>query len=145
MLLPSAVVLPFMRRTVLVIEDDKDLREVFGIALKEAGFRVRDTDDGVAALRLVEHTPPDLIVLDLVLPTLDGVSVRQEIAAHAHTRHIPVIVVTGSAVDVSNLDVAALLRKPIEPHVLVAAVRAALLAGVPQPANGSSERLPNRR
>ena len=135
---------PLTRRTVLVVEDEKDLRDLWSTALKSGGFDVREADDGVSALRLIEHSQPDIIVLDLLLPMLDGVSVRQEVAAHARTQHIPVIVVTGSAIDVSGLNVAALLRKPIEPDVLVAAVRNALAAVIPPTSELPKTRLPDQ-
>jgi DNA-binding response OmpR family regulator len=133
------------RRTVLVVEDDDDLRTMLAFALRAAGFHVYETDDGVTALKIVEDTPPDAVVLDLMLPTLDGLSVRHEIAAHADTRHIPVIIVTGAAIDASGLNVAALLRKPIEPADLVTAVRQAL-QGVPQPpTQRAAYRAPDRQ
>lgn len=136
---------PLTRRTVLVIEDDKDLRTLYCLTLKSAGFQVQATDDGIAALKLIEHTPPDAIVLDLRLPTLDGVSVRHELAAHAHTQHIPVVVVTGSAIDARDLNIAALLRKPIEPDALVAAVRNALRPVLSPASEGARRRLPDDR
>jgi two-component system, chemotaxis family, chemotaxis protein CheY len=132
---------PLPRRTVLVVEDDSDLRTVYSVALKGAGFHVLDTGDGIAALTLIENTPPDAIVLDLNLPTLDGMSVRHEVAAHPNTRHTPVIIVTGSTIDASGLDVAALLRKPIEPEVLVAAVRQALQIVTPLAPDDPSDRV----
>lgn len=136
---------PLARRTVLVVEDDNDLRTLFAFALRAAGFQVYETDDGVTALKVVEETPPDAVVLDLMLPTLDGVSVRHEIAAHADTRHIPVIIVTGAAIDASGLNVAALLRKPIEPDDLVVAVRQALQGVVQPPTHRVAYRAPDRQ
>src|SRR5215210_896818 len=102
-------------RIVLVVEDDIELRRAFRLALVLEGFEVEEAGDGIEALRQIEQRPPDLIVLDLGLPLLSGVSVQQEIAAHALTRHIPVVVVTGSADDLSYLEVPCILRKPIEP------------------------------
>ena len=62
-----------------------------------AGFDVVEAGDGLEALRTVDSTTPDAVILDLGLPIVDGQTVRQEIAAHAHTRQIPVIIVTGQA------------------------------------------------
>ena len=112
----------------MIVEDDKDLRQLFGFALRGAGFDVRQAADGVDALRAIDDQPPDVIILDLLLPTLDGICVRQEIAAHAHTQHVPVVVVTGSTLDVTHLNVAAVLRKPVDADVLIAAVRQAIQA-----------------
>lgn len=89
-----------------------------------AGFTVEEAADGAAALyRIHHHHPPDLIVLDLSLPTVSGLIVHQEIAAHAHTRQIPVVIVTGSSMDLKHLEVPCVLRKPIDPERLVSAVR----------------------
>jgi len=114
------------RKTVLIVEDDDDLRRMFRTALMIAGFSVEEAADGAAALHRVHHEPPDLIVLDLSLPTVSGLIVHQEIAAHAHTRQIPVVIVTGSTMDLDHLGVPCVLRKPIDPERLVSAVRECL-------------------
>jgi CheY-like chemotaxis protein len=85
------------------------------------GFTIVTASDGVEALRRLEHRAFDLIVLDLGLPRLSGLDVRRETAAHAHTRHIPILVVTGQA-DVDPADFAGVLRKPVDAEALVAAV-----------------------
>jgi CheY-like chemotaxis protein len=87
-----------------------------------AGFDVREAGDGVEALRQIEADVPDLIVLDLLLPVLGGVSVLQDVVANAHTKDISIVIVTGSAIEVSDADVACLLRKPVSPDALVNAV-----------------------
>jgi CheY-like chemotaxis protein len=84
---------------------------------------VSEAGDGFEALQRIDHTPPDLIVLDLMLPGLSGVVVHEEIAGHAATRRIPVVVVTGSTREASEFDVACFLRKPVAPDVLVETVR----------------------
>ena len=61
-----------------------------------AGYEVEEARDGLEALHMIENRPPDLVVLDLMLHALDGVSVQQELAARAVTRQIPVVIVTGS-------------------------------------------------
>jgi len=118
-------------KRILVVEDDIDLRRMFRTALTLAGYDVAEAGDGVDALQAIEAHPPDLVVLDLVLRALDGVSVQQELAGRAITRHIPIIVVTGSSLDTSGLDVARVLRKPVLPDDLVSTVRECL-AGAAQ-------------
>lgn len=120
------------RQLILVVEDDADLRRLFRTALTLAGFDVEDAADGLDALHRIELRRPDLVVLDIGLPTISGVAVRQEIAAHAWTRHIPVVIATGRAENLDHLDVACILRKPIEPDQLVASVRTCLAAGTPR-------------
>ena len=107
----------------LVVEDDDDLRRIFRDSLRFAGYDVTEAGDGTDALRMIESSPPDLIVLDIKLPTLDGIAVRDEIAAHANTRHILVVMVTGEDIPVQHLKAARVLRKPIAPETLVAVVR----------------------
>jgi len=116
---------------ILVVEDDADLRRMFRTALTLAGFAVHDVAIGIEALRYIDLEPPDLIVLDLMLPDMSGLVIRQEIAAHAHTRRIPIVVVTGTSVDLSSLDVACVLRKPVTPDELVRVVLSCLMTGAP--------------
>jgi DNA-binding response OmpR family regulator len=119
---------PTRRNTILVVEDNDDLRRLFRDRLKSAGFDVREASDGMQALRSIEDVPPDLVVLDIGLPMLDGLSVRDELAAHAETRDIPIVVVTGTLADVGRVKAARVLRKPVDLDDLVAAVRALLAA-----------------
>jgi len=117
------------RQTILIVEDDEDLRRLFRTALSLAGYEVVEAGDGFEALQRIDSAPPDLIVLDLVLPRLSGIAVRQEIAAQALTRDIPIVVITGSAVEPAGMDVACFLRKPVEPDRMVEAVRSCLASG----------------
>ena len=81
-------------------------------ALSIAGYGVEESADGPGALHRIQYDPPDLVVLDLGLPTVSGIIVRQEIAAHAHTRHIPIVIVTGSSQSLDDLDACASLSTP---------------------------------
>ena len=118
--------MPRGRPRVLIVEDDHDVRRMFRIALSLSGFDVLEAPDGIDALLLIDHDPPDLVVLDLGLMRLDGISVQQELAARAVTRHIPIVIVTASNADVSGANVACLLRKPVWPDVLVRVIRECL-------------------
>jgi DNA-binding response OmpR family regulator len=117
------------RRRILVVEDDIDLRQIYRLSLALDGFEVLEAGDGLDALRLIEQIPPDLVILDLGLPVFDGFSVRREISAHAYTREIPVVVVTGLAVHPDSLDAACILYKPVMPEQLVQTVRSCLVSG----------------
>jgi DNA-binding response OmpR family regulator len=114
---------------ILIVEDDDDLRRLYRAALTFAGFDVQDVAVGMDALRRLEQEAPDLVVLDLLLPDMSGVVVRQEIAAQAQTRDIPVVIVTGSTMDVGTLEVPCVLRKPVSPEELVRVVRECLASG----------------
>jgi DNA-binding response OmpR family regulator len=112
--------------TILVVEDDEQLREMYRSALSFVGFAVRDVPDGLDALRWIDAEPPDLIILDLDLPFISGFTVQAEIAAHAQTRDIPIIVATGLSTPLDHLELADVLRKPISPDRLVVAVKRCL-------------------
>lgn len=107
------------QRSVLIVEDDHELRRMFRHALSVAGYAVSETADGISALRFIELLRPDLIVLDLGLPLMSGLDVQREVAAHAQTRNILVVIVTGSSAVLDDLGVACVLRKPISPDHLV--------------------------
>jgi DNA-binding response OmpR family regulator len=110
-------------RTVLVVEDDTSLRTVFRLALRNAGYRVVDVEDGGDALRWIERETPSAIVLDLGLPRVSGRDVQRELAASRATRDIPIVVVTGqSTVDIDEDDFAAILRKPVGADTVVEVV-----------------------
>jgi DNA-binding response OmpR family regulator len=117
------------RQTVLIVEDDEDLRHLFRTALALAGYDVIEAGDGLEALRWIDQSPPDLVILDLLLPRISGLVVKQEIAAQAVTRQIPIVVITGSTMSADGLDVACFLRKPVSPDQLIATVRSCLTAG----------------
>src|SRR4029078_7976376 len=97
------------QKRILIVEDNSDLRRMFKTALSLAGFDVDEAGDGLEALRVVEERRPDLVVLDLVLRALDGLSVQQELAARAATANIPIVIVTGSTIDPDNHDEALVL------------------------------------
>ncbi len=111
----------------LLVEDDPSLRELYRAALTSAGFVVVAVEDGLDALRRVEHTTPQAVVLDLALPRMDGRDVSRELRARSATRHIPIVVVSGT--DMRDLDpahFASVLQKPIDPEVVVFAVERSL-------------------
>ena len=124
--------MPYWRRvveTILIVEDDADLRRMFRTALALAGYDIVEATDGLEALRVLDTTPIVAVILDLGLPMISGAAVRQEIAAHAHTRDVPVIVVTGRPGTHDDLDVACVLRKPVSPARLVHVVKTCIASG----------------
>ena len=117
------------RRAILIVEDDMDLRRMLRYALMLDGFDVQEAGDGLDALRLLDRAVPDAVILDLGLPVVSGHAVRQEIAAQAHMRHIPVIVVTGQPGPHDSLDVACVLQKPVSTDQLIRTVRSCIASG----------------
>lgn len=117
------------QQTILVVEDDEDLRRLFRTALTLAGYAVVEAGDGLEALHRIDQSPPDLVILDLLLPSLSGIVVRQEMAAHPTTRDIPIVIITGTATEPGGLKAACFIRKPVFPDQLVDTVRACLASG----------------
>ena len=114
------------RRTVLIVEDDAQLRGMLRQALMFAGFLVEEASDGWNALRRIDERPPDLVVLDLDLPIVHGLTVQQQITAHARTRSIPIIIVTGSSESLDQVNVACILRKPVSTEQVIEVVEQCL-------------------
>jgi DNA-binding response OmpR family regulator len=84
---------------VLIADDDPDIRMLVGIRLERAGCDVRRAADGEEALRLAAETTPDLCVLDVMMPKLDGLGVTRALRDQAATRHVPVLLLTAKAAD----------------------------------------------
>lgn len=119
------------QQLILIVEDDEPLRAMWRTALRLEGFTVIEAGDGLEALKLIEATPPDLVVLDLGLPHVDGVSVRQDLAAQVYSRSIPIVVITGSSEDLSYLDVNCVIRKPVTVDQVVLVVHRCLQVAAP--------------
>src|SRR5207302_2015997 len=120
-------------QTVLVVEDEASIASFVAAYLKNAGYDVRTTASGVEALKLVESEKPALVVLDLMLPDIDGVEVCKRIR---ETRDLPVLMLTARDEDVDKiigLEVGAddYMTKPFNPRELVARVRAILRRAAP--------------
>ncbi len=84
-----------MRKKILIVDDNSELLELLRLGLKDAGFNVATAPDGLEALRRARSVCPDLIVLDLVLPELDGFAVCEALKRDQQTAGIPIIVLTG--------------------------------------------------
>ena len=112
-----------LRRSALVVEDDQELRRILRVALAFDGFTVFEASNGLDALHSIDRTLPDVIVLDLGLPNVDGYEVLHELSAHPSTRAIPIVVVTGSPQNLDHLGVDCILRKPIEIERVIQVVR----------------------
>ncbi|MFH0775670.1 MAG: response regulator [bacterium] len=82
------------KTNVLIVEDDKELGEFLSICLKEKGFSVEIVEDGGSALSHVEKQPPDLILLDIMIPVVDGFEVCCELKQQEKFQNIPIIIIT---------------------------------------------------
>jgi len=143
-----ALPLPGSARTVLVVDDEATIREVIRRYLERDGFKVREAGDGFAALDALAESLPDLIVLDLMLPGIDGLSLTRQLRTpkpggeHDARQRIPIVMLTarGETSDrIRGLDLGAddYLAKPFSPQELVSRIRAVLRrAGELAPAEG---------
>ncbi len=132
-----------MPASILVVEDEPSIAEVVGLYLGRAGYDVRTVGDGLAALDEIERLEPDLIVLDLMLPRLDGLEVTRRVRACSDT---PIIMLTArkSEVDrIAGLEMGAddYVVKPFSAQELVSRVRAVLRRTSATPPNDPSEDL----
>jgi two-component system phosphate regulon response regulator PhoB len=120
-----------MAQDVLVVEDEPDIRALVVHHLEREGFRCRTAATGTAALHEARARPPELVVLDLMLPELDGLEVCRRLRADAATAGVPIIMLTAKADEVDRvvgLEMGAddYVAKPFSPKELVARVRAVL-------------------
>ena len=83
-----------MAKTILFIEDESALQKTFGEILKQEGYEMISALDGEIGLRLAESKKPDLILLDLILPKINGFDVLKKLKQDEETKNIPVIVLT---------------------------------------------------
>jgi len=115
-------------KTVLVVDDEPRIVELVRLYLQEAGYSVADARDGRTALELHDRLRPDLVVLDLMLPELDGIEVTRELRRRGDT---PIVMLTARGEDIDRivgLELGAddYLTKPFHPRELLARVRAIL-------------------
>jgi len=79
---------------ILVVDDEKDIREMLVDFLRDAGYEVSEADSGGVALKLIDQFKPDLVMLDIILPDVDGVSIYEDLRSKKSTAKIPVIFFT---------------------------------------------------
>jgi CheY-like chemotaxis protein len=108
-----------LRARVLVVEDDRDIREIVADALHSAGYGVDVADNGVVALQRLREHPIDAIVLDLMMPVMDGIEFLARRRCDPAIAGIPVIVMTAQHLPTVT-DVVAILRKPFALDELLA-------------------------
>ncbi len=117
--------------TILVVEDEQDILELVDFNLSQAGFDVVRAANGLDGLRLATEQKPDLLVLDLMLPGLEGQEVCRRLKQNDKTRHIPVLMLTALASETDRivgfeLGADDYLTKPFSPRELVLRVKAIL-------------------
>ena len=134
------------RETILVIEDEPDILEVIEYNLAREGYKVKTARDGDDGLKRARRDSPDLVLLDVMLPGVDGIEVCKQLKRDPITRAIPVMMVTAKGEEsdvVLGLGVGAddYITKPFSPRQLVARVQAVLRRGPLKEESGQGERV----
>ncbi|GAK57200.1 response regulator receiver domain protein, CheY-like protein [Candidatus Vecturithrix granuli] len=119
------------KEKILIVEDEEDIRELLVYNLKKEGYRVEGVSSGEEALKKIKQSVVDLVVLDLMLPDVDGLEVCKILKNDSHTAHIPVVMLTAKGEEsdiVLGLEFGAddYITKPFSPRVLLARIRAVL-------------------
>lgn len=112
----------------LLVEDNEDNRVIYSTVLRHLGYEVIEAQDGVEAIELARSARPDLILMDISIPRMDGWQATRVLRADPVTRHIPIIALTAHALTddrerASEVGFTSYLAKPIEPKLVVAEIR----------------------
>jgi two-component system phosphate regulon response regulator PhoB len=119
------------KEKILVVEDDEDILELIRYNLDKEGYRVETAETGESAVRKADSGNFDLMLLDLMLPGMDGLEVTRRVKKNTRTRHLPIIMITAKGEEsdiVAGLELGAddYITKPFSPKVMIARVRAIL-------------------
>lgn len=130
-------------KRVLIVEDEQDILELVKLFLEKAGFRVATAMTGPEGIRRVKAEKPDLVILDLMLPEMDGLDVCKRLRASPDTAMLPIIMLTAKAEEsdtIIGLELGAddYVTKPFSPKALVARVKALLRRLQRTPTNGTN-------
>lgn len=125
-----------MRARILSVDDEHDVTDLVAFHLTRAGFDVQTADTGRSALERIKEARPDLVILDLMLPDIDGFGVCEILRRHAETATLPIIILSAWATPDARhlgLELGALdyLTKPFSPRELVQRVERLLSARAP--------------
>ncbi len=130
---------------ILVVDDEPDILNLLDYNLRKAGFKVLSAKDGPEAIDTARLKRPDLILLDIMLPDMEGTEVLKRLKTFDSTRHIPVIMLTAKGEEVDKiigfeLGAEDYITKPFSPRELILRVRAVLKRGAEpvEPARGKS-------
>lgn len=117
--------------SILIVEDEQDIMELISYNLRKEGYIISQAPSGEKAIASVEENIPDLIILDLMLPGIDGIEICRQLKRKEETRKVPIIMVTAKGEDsdiITGLEMGAddYITKPFSPKVLIARIRTVL-------------------
>ena len=115
-------------KRILVVDDEKDITSLLRLRLEASGYDVLEAYDGQEALKIAQEESPDLIVLDLMLPKMDGYKVCRMLKFDERFKHIPIIIFTARIQESDQkmgmeVGADAYVTKPFEPQVLMAKIQ----------------------
>lgn len=116
-------------QTVLIIDDDQDIVRASHLRLRAKGYQTEAAFDGAAGLEMVNLCRPDLVLLDVRMPKMDGIRVLQQLKSSGETKRIPVVMVSASIVDQDaalESGAAFFVRKPYSSESFIAAIESAI-------------------
>ena len=122
-----------MSQKILLVDDNEDMRVIYRIALEHFGYEVTEAVDGESGVRKAMEIHPDLILMDVSIPVLDGWEATRILKADQHTAHVPIIALTAHAFDADrkkaqDIGCDGYLAKPIEPIRVVHEIERMLTA-----------------
>lgn len=120
-----------MEKLIYVVDDEKDIRELLSVNLKKYGFKSKEFSDGDSLLKAIAKIKPDLIILDIMMPGIDGLEVAKILKREKEYSNIPIIMLTAKTEEsdkIVGLEVGAddYVAKPFSPKELVARIKAVL-------------------
>lgn len=120
-----------MPQRILIVDDEKDIRELLTFQLQQHGFTTIAANNGEEAIAKIEEKPPDLIILDLMMPKMDGAEVCRVLKREEKTRRIPIIMLTAKGEEIDRvvgfeLGADDYVAKPFSPRELALRVKAVL-------------------
>lgn len=126
-----------MNKTILLVEDNAQNRYLANFLLEKAGLKIVAVENGVEALKLLQEMKPDLILMDIQLPDLDGYQVAARIKENPEINSIPIVALTSFAMPgdrkkAEALGFAGYIEKPIDPERFISQVQACLSKGGPK-------------
>ena len=135
---------------VLVVEDYQDAREMYAAYLQFAGYEVAEATDGVQAIEKTLELMPDIILMDLALPKMDGWEATRRLKSDERTKHIPIVALTGHALaghaeGARQAGCDSFVTKPCLPDALVAEIERMLASRSTNPEPRSSKPTGRRR
>lgn len=115
-------------KTILIVDDQADEREIQRAMLEHLGYRVEEVGDGAAALERAASLIPDLVLLDIAMPRMDGLTVCRRLREDPTTARLQILFYTASPSEeweeeVRSLDVGGVLIKPVDPHAVAQEIK----------------------